>query len=79
MPIDTLVRPKSLLLALCLGAAAGACTINVDPDDDGADDGDACHEECDEVHVDCAGNCDDADDECAAACDADFDECAKDC
>ena len=80
MSRENLLRPRTLLLALCIGAAAGACTINVDPtDDEAGDDADACHEDCEQVHVDCSASCNDGDDACVGTCDADLDECEQDC
>jgi hypothetical protein len=85
------LRPKHLLLALCIGAAAGACSVDAgdpddddgaeDDDDDGGDDVDidVCHEECNDAHIDCSGSCDDEDDSCVGSCDADFDDCENDC
>jgi hypothetical protein len=82
MAMNDLLKPRNLLLAACLGAAAGACTIN---DDDGTDtkgdngDGDACHEECHSAHLDCSGHCDDNDNTCIGQCDLDQSNCEKDC
>ncbi len=78
MVINDLLKPRNLLLAICLGAAAGACSIDTD-DDDAGDDGDSCKTECDSVHLDCSGDCDDGDDACVGRCDLDRDDCEKDC
>jgi hypothetical protein len=88
MLIENILRPKTLLLALCLGAAAGACSVDTDDDDDAADDDDgddvdvdvdACHEDCNEGKITCEGDCDDEDDACIGSCSADFDDCDADC
>jgi hypothetical protein len=78
MALHKLLEPRNLLLALCLGAAAGACSIDTD-DDDAGDDGDACHEDCGTAQINCEGDCDDGDDSCIGRCGVDFDECDRDC
>jgi hypothetical protein len=65
MTIETLLRPQTILFALCLGAAPVACNVeNDDDDDDGAGDEDV------DVEVDDDGGDDDADEleTCEAAC-----------
>jgi hypothetical protein len=95
MPINDLVRPRTLLLALCIGAAAGACEIDTnddtggddgadDDDDDGTaesggDDGGSCHEDCDAAKITCEGQCDDDNETCFANCQATWDDCDAGC
>lgn len=69
MKIESLLRPQTILFALCLGAAPAACSVeNDDDDDDGAGDEDV------DVEVDDDGG-DDADADALETCQS---ECEDD-
>lgn len=74
MTIDSLLRPKTLLFALCLGASATACNVdNGDDDDDGGGDDDVVIDADDDDGdkddlVSCQADCADDDDACLDLC-----------
>lgn len=67
----------TLFAGLSLGLIAGACQIN--DNDNGDDEVEACMSDCSDVLAKCEGECDDDDNECVATCEVDADSCEEEC